>query len=88
MVNWSTIAMMSIISAWAVAFFFSFLFICGKGPANYWTSVKTEKSFCLATQKLHLSSAISDAILDVLVILLPVPMVRQDLQAYVVKKSS
>lgn len=86
MVNWGTIAMISTISAWAVAFFFSFLFICGKGPANYWTSAKTEKSFCVATQKLHLASAVSDAILDILVILMAVPMVRQDLHSYMVKR--
>lgn len=81
MVSWSTIAMISIISAWTVGFFFSFLFICGKSPASYWTSVKTEKKFCVATQELHLASAVSDAILDILVILLPVPMVRPGLEA-------
>ena len=76
-VNWSTAAMMATISAWAIGFFFSFLFICGKTPAHYWTSAKDEKAFCVATQELHLSSAISDAILDILVIMMALPMVRQ-----------
>lgn len=74
--NWSTIAMLSTISAWAVAFFFSFLFICDGTPANYWKSAKAEKSSCVRTQELHLASAVSDTILDVLVMLLAVPMVR------------
>ena len=69
--------MMSIISAWAIAFFFGFLFICGNSPVNYWRSAKDEKSFCVKTQKLHLGSAVSDAILDILIILMTVPMVRQ-----------
>ena len=78
--------MISIISAWAVGFFFSFLFICGRSPANYWTSAKNEKAFCLATQKLHLASAVSDAILDILVIGMAIPMVRQDLHVCMVRR--
>lgn len=69
--------MMTTLSAWAVAFFISFLFICGATPADYWISAKAEKSFCVQTQKLHLGFAVSDAILDILVILMPVPIVRE-----------
>lgn len=78
--------MMFIISGWAIAFFFSFLFICGTTPANYWTSAKTEKAHCVETQKLHLASAVSGAILDILVLLMAVPMVRRDLHAKLIRR--
>ena len=73
--------MVIIISVWAISFFFSFLFICGKNPTNYWISTKAEKSYCVATQTLHLSFAISDTILDILTILIPIPLVWHDHQA-------
>ena len=78
--------MITTISVWAVAFFVSFLFICGKTPANYWKSAKAEKSYCVATQELHLASAVSDAILDILVIFMAIPMVRQHPLAYEVRR--
>lgn len=70
----------SVVSAWVVGFFFSFLFICGGTPANYWKSAKLEKAFCDKTQELHLASAVSDAILDILVILMPISMVSKHVQ--------
>lgn len=79
MMNWDIIAMISIISAWVVAFFFSFLFICGKDSANYWISAKIEKSFCVTTQKLYLASVVSNVILNILVIFMTVSMMQQNL---------
>lgn len=80
--------MMSVIAGWGVAFFFGFLFICGKTPANYWRSAKAEKSFCVETQKLHLASAVSDAILDILVMVMAIPMVCQNVDPRMVKTAS
>ena len=81
LLKWSLTAMVVLISLWAISFFFSFLFICGKTPAAYWISTKAEKSYCVGTQMLHLSFAISDTILDILIILIPIPLVWHDHQA-------
>ncbi|MCJ1380091.1 hypothetical protein MMC17_003194 [Xylographa soralifera] len=75
LLNWSTMTMVALVSMWTISFFFSFLFICGKTPADYWISSKTEKGYCVATQELHLSFAISDTILDILIILMAIPMI-------------
>ena len=73
--HWSTMTMIGFITAWTISFFFSFVFICDKTPEDYWLSVVTEKSGCVATQELHLAFSVSDTILDILIILMAVPMI-------------
>ena len=77
-VNWATITMITIICAWAISFFFSFLFMCDTKPDDYWLSAQKEQKYCVKTQKLHLSAAVSDTILDIAVLVMPLPMVRLD----------
>ena len=60
---------------WGVAYFFSFLFICPGHPTAYWTTLRTEKEFCINTVLLHNAYGVSDFVLDVLIILLPIPLV-------------
>ena len=73
--HWVTFSTAAATAAWGVSYFFAFLFICGATPQNYWVSAVNEKSYCVATQKLHLSFSISDMILDCIIILLALPMV-------------
>lgn len=73
--HWSTVVMLSVVTAWSIAFFLSFLFICRGTPADYWISAKTEKAHCVATQKLHLGFAISDTILDCFIMIMAIPMI-------------
>lgn len=74
-INWATIVMLGIVSAWAVAYFFTFLFLCGGHPSNYWVSPVAEKAYCVKTQEVHLSFSISDMILDIFVLLLAFPAI-------------
>ena len=73
--HWSTMIMVGLMTAWTVAFFFSFLFICGGTPEYYWLSAAIEKQHCVATQTLHLVYSITDTIFDILVLLMAVPMI-------------
>jgi len=73
--HWTTAITIAIITLWTVAYFFAFLFICGTTPSNYWKSAKDEKAFCVKTQKLHLSFAVSDMILDCIVMIIALPMI-------------
>lgn len=73
--HWLTAITLVIITLWTIGYFFSFMFICGGTPSNYWKSAKDEKAYCVKTQELHLSFAVSDMILDCIVMLIALPMV-------------
>ena len=73
--NWVTWSMLAIITAWTIAFFFAILFICGTDFSAYWTSTKVEAANCTETSMLHNAFAISDVVIDVIIIVLPLPMV-------------
>ena len=60
---------------WTVAFFLAFLFICGSKPRSFWISAKVELASCVETQKLHNGFAISDVILDIIIMSMSVPVV-------------
>ena len=63
--------------AWTISFFFALLFICGRNFSAYWTSTVIEKELCVDTSMLHNALAISDFILDVIIITLPLPEVSR-----------
>lgn len=67
--------MIVIIVAWTCAFLLAWILLCKPNPSAYWASSAIEKSQCVATQKLHNSLAISDAILDISVVLMALPVV-------------
>ncbi|KAI9692056.1 MAG: hypothetical protein M1820_009559 [Bogoriella megaspora] len=73
--NWVAWFMLAIITAWTIAFFFAILFICGTDFSAYWTSTEVEAANCTETSMLHNAFAISDVVIDVLIIILPLPMV-------------
>lgn len=71
-VSWVALA---VVVSWAIAFFFSLVFICGTDFSAYWTSTAVEKERCVDTNMLHNAFAISDFLTDLIIILLPLPMV-------------
>ena len=72
MITWF---MLFAIISWTIAFFFAILFICGNDFSAYWTSTIVEKENCTNTSMLHNAFSISDVVLDVLIIALPLPIV-------------
>ncbi|MCJ1456795.1 hypothetical protein MMC28_007160 [Mycoblastus sanguinarius] len=75
--HWVTLSLFSIIVSWTIAFFFSLVFICGNDFSAYWTSTIVEKAHCVDTDMLHNAFAISDVVTDVLIMILPLPMIWQ-----------
>ena len=70
-----TSGMIVVTTAWTLAFFFAFLFICGSKPRSFWESPKLELADCVRTQKLHNGFVISDVILDMIIISMSMPVV-------------
>ncbi|KAL8731128.1 MAG: hypothetical protein Q9181_004427, partial [Wetmoreana brouardii] len=68
-------AVLALVVSWAVAFFFALVFICGTDFSAYWISTTVEKARCVDTNMLHNAFAISDFLTDLVVILLPLPMI-------------
>ena len=64
-----------IIVAWAVSFFFAFLFICDVNFAAFWTSIRALNTYCGGLLDLQLGFSVSDFITDFFVFVLPLPMV-------------
>ena len=61
--------------AWGLAFVFALAFQC-KPPSNFWTKFELEyTAYCVDVQSLYLASGISDLILDIIVISLPIPLI-------------
>lgn len=73
--NMVSLGVLALIISWTVAFFFALVFICGTDFSAYWTSTTVERARCVDTNILHNAFAISDPITDIIVILLPLPMV-------------
>jgi len=73
--NWVTWFMLFVIVSWTIAFFFALVFICGTDFSAYWTSTIVEKANCVDTSMLHNAFVISDVVTDVIIIVLPLPMV-------------
>lgn len=67
--------MLGLIVAWTISFFFSIIFICGTNFSAYWISTEVEARECVKTSALHQGLAVSDFVMDVLIILMPIPMV-------------
>ena len=74
--NILTTVVNSIIVLWTIGFFFAFLFACKGTFAAWWTSEATLTSECVKTVELEYAFAVSDFLIDVIVISLPIPVVR------------
>lgn len=64
-----------IITAWVVALFVALLVACRGDFAAWWVSVDDLNTKCIDTLELENAFAISDFILDLIVIILPIPQV-------------
>ena len=66
-------AMIVIITVWGIAFFLTFLFACKGDIAAWWSGASLQKCIGL---KLEISFGLSDCLIDILIIAMPLPMVR------------
>lgn len=73
--RWSLLATLALTVAWTIAFCFTFLLICHRKFDAYWTTLVDEKKYCLDTVMIHNVYGVTDVVLDLIVILLPIPMV-------------
>ena len=69
-------AMLVLLALWTTAFFFSLLFLCRDHWSALWGSQMGFVTYCVNTLQHTLAFALSDMIMDVLVIIMPIPMVR------------
>ena len=70
-----TVMVLALILLWGIGYFFSFLFICPGHPTAYWTTLVVEKQYCVNTVILHNAYGVSDLLLDLIIIVLPIPVV-------------
>ena len=76
--NWFwylTIVMLVLISCWTIIFFFLFVFYCGSNVWAEWSTVMDLATNCPNGPAYQQGLAISDFLMDIMVILLPVPLV-------------
>ncbi len=71
----STVVMGSLIIAWTATFFFVFLFYCGRHPSKEWGTVVDIITYCPNALSDQLALGISDSIMDVFIITMPIPVV-------------
>jgi hypothetical protein len=62
------------LGVWMLAFFVPVVLWCGVHPAAGWTSYKDIITYCVNLVDLELAFAITDAMTDLVVILMPIPM--------------
>lgn len=62
-------------SAMVLSFFFAFAFQFVTNIANCWTSAATIKAYCDNTNAVNLGSVISDVLTDVMILIIPIPVV-------------
>ena len=67
--------MIIIAIAWTIAFFFSVLFECGTHFEYLWSTLLNLVTHCTDEEKFFKAYAISDVIIDVLILAMPIPMV-------------
>jgi uncharacterized Tic20 family protein len=70
-----SIVLITLVCGWAVGFFFSELFQCGRHITAFWSSAKDIKKYCDDTNGAVVAFCISDLIMDLMILLAPIPMV-------------
>lgn len=71
----ASLAMIILIILWTVSFFLITLFACRGNFSALWTSVETLLTMCIATLPAGLGFSLSDFIMDLMIMAIPVPMV-------------
>lgn len=72
----STAIMGILIIAWTITFFFLFLFYCGSHISKQWSTVVDVMKYCPNGLDDQLALGISDSIMDVFIIAMPMPVAR------------
>lgn len=72
----ATITLIGIIVAWTIAFFFVFLFYCGTHIEKEWSTVMDIIEYCPNALNDQIAIGITDAIVDIAILVIPIPMVR------------
>ena len=76
--NVLSMALIVIVTCWAISFFFAYVFVCkGHFSAFYDSTQAVEALYCVHTTPLNNGFAISDVITDLMIILLPIPQVQK-----------
>lgn len=70
-------SMIILIVLWTISFFFSFLFACRGHFTNWWTTPLDQDDFCIPPGIFEEGFALSDVIMDFLIVLMPIPMVSR-----------
>ncbi|OCL06358.1 hypothetical protein AOQ84DRAFT_378689 [Glonium stellatum] len=65
----------ALIVIWGFGFFFSFLFACKTHFDYFWTNLENQLKCPLDLSKIDLSLSISDVIMDVIILVFPIPLV-------------
>ena len=78
-----TKAVIAIIIVWTTAFGLGAIFLCGTDFTAAWGTVATVESKCPAQLLFLQGFAISDFITDFIILVLPLPMVRDPKSSYV-----
>ena len=73
-----TIGMLVLILCWTISFFFVFVFYCGSNVWAEWSTVINLATYCPNGGPYQSGLAISDFLMDIMVILLPIPLVCID----------
>jgi hypothetical protein len=71
-VSWTLIA---VSVGWTISFFFATVFDCGTNIERNWGNVLDVQTKCINNFKLYLDLAITDVVVDVLILLTPIPWV-------------
>ena len=72
--------MMWFVLAWAISFFFASLFYCGRDIEAVWGTATDLAEKCANINSLQLGLTASDALSDLIILLMPLPMVCSDEQ--------
>jgi flagellar biosynthesis protein FlhB len=73
--NIYSIILLILIVIWTIAFVFAFIFQCGMHPESAWTSVSMIFKYCYDTSGATAALALSNLIMDLMIIAAPMPIV-------------
>lgn len=74
--NWMSYIYIAIVAVWTLGFFLLLIFSCGAKFSLQWELLSDDvMKYCINPTPARLALAVSDLILDVLIIILPLPMV-------------
>ncbi|KUJ19154.1 uncharacterized protein LY89DRAFT_780163 [Mollisia scopiformis] len=73
--SWASSIICGVIVAWTIAFFFVFLFYCGTHIEKEWSTVVEIIEYCPNALNDQIAIGVSDAIVDIAILLIPIPMI-------------